>query len=76
MSDAAAACGLGVADVNAAGVVDDGGADASHPASNVAPDTAVVAFQFINKFTAHCTLSAFRAARNRIRLCYDSPCTL
>ena len=77
MSDAAAAVrGLCDEDGTADGVVGAGGAEAIHPASSVAPETAAVAFQFINKVTVNCTLSAFRAARNRIRLCYDSSCTL
>ena len=77
MSDAAAAaCGFCDAEGTAAVVVDAGGAAANHPASSVAPETAVVAFQFINTFTVNTTLSAFRGASNRIRLCYDSSCTL
>src|SRR3954471_14545723 len=52
MSEAPAVCGLCDADGSAAVVVDEGGAAASHPASSVAPETAAVAFQFINTFTS------------------------
>ena len=52
MSDAAAAVrGLCDEDGTAAGV-GAGGAEANHPANSVAPETAAVAFQFINTVTS------------------------
>ena len=53
MSDAAAAVGgLCDEDGTADGVVGAGGAEANHPANSVAPETAAVAFQFINTVTS------------------------
>lgn len=77
MSDAAAAVRALCEEAGTAdGVGGAGGAAANHPANSVAPETAAVAFQFINTVTVNSTLSAFLADSNRIRLCYDSSCAL
>ena len=53
MSEASVAVrGLCDEDGTADGAVGAGGAEANHPANSVAPETAAVAFQFINKVTS------------------------